>query len=101
MDQEIFLLAAHLTLLILATICDNIIRSYLCAKPTGMQTFLDQMIYHFTIIHNLVVAFATVMLGVFELLEPLDDFIAKAWTFTVQVIALMGLVSAFAVLAVR
>ncbi len=65
-----------------------------------MQTFLDKVIYHFTVIHNLAVGFAAIMLGVFEPIRPPGDFIAKAWTCSVQVVALTGLFSAFAVLTV-
>ncbi len=99
--QSIAVLLAHLAYLMICLISGYIIRSYLYSKPLGMQTGLDKVIYHFTYSHTLATTSGTVILGVFELIGPTSDLVAKIATIAAYIIALIDLFAACAVLIIR
>ncbi len=80
----------------------HIIRSYFTkCKPLGMQTFLDKMIYHFTIVNNVSVTYVLILMGFSEPFGPSGAPIAITMAYTFQFLSLVFVFSIFSVLAVR
>ncbi len=100
--KDSLVLGAYVFNFIYALASGSIIRSYFTkCKPLGMQTFLDKMIYHFTIVNTIGMTYVLFLMGFSEPIGPSGAMIAIISAYTFNFLALVYQFSVLSILTAR